>query len=51
MALMQPGDTFIGLEPRHRRAPDARLEAQHVGKWFKAVTYTVRRQDHRIDFD
>ncbi len=25
--------------------------ANQSGKWFKPVSYTVRRQDHRIDMD
>ena len=51
MALMQPGDTFMGL------ALDAGGHLTHgspvnmSGKWFKVVPYTVRRQDHRIDMD
>jgi len=51
MALMQPGDTFMGL------ALDTGGHLTHgspvnlSGKWFKVVPYRVRRQDHRIDFD
>ena len=51
MALMQPGDTFMGL------SLDAGGHLTHgspvnlSGKWFKVVPYHVRRQDQRIDFD
>jgi glycine hydroxymethyltransferase len=51
MALMRPGDTFMGL------SLDAGGHLTHgspvnlSGKWFKVVPYHVRRQDQRIDFD
>lgn len=50
-ALMQPGDTFLGLNLAagghltHGAAPNM------SGKWFKAVPYSVRPQDCRIDYD
>jgi glycine hydroxymethyltransferase len=49
MALMQPGDTFMGLDLAagghltHGAAPNM------SGKWFKPVHYTVRRDDQIID--
>lgn len=51
MAMMQPGDTFMGLSLAagghltHGAAPNL------SGKWFKAIQYGVRVQDARIDFD
>ena len=51
MALMQPGDTFLGLDLAagghltHGAPPNV------SGKWFKPVSYTVRRQDQRIDME
>ncbi len=49
MALMQPGDTFMGLDLAagghltHGAAPNM------SGKWFKPVHYTVRQSDQIID--
>lgn len=51
MALVQPGDTIMGMSLAagghltHGAAPN------QSGKWFKAVQYGVRLQDARIDFD
>ncbi|WP_137390718.1 serine hydroxymethyltransferase [Rhodoligotrophos defluvii] len=51
LALMQPGDTFLGLSLAagghltHGAAPNL------SGKWFKPIQYGVRRDDHRIDYD
>lgn len=51
MALMQPGDTFLGLDLAagghltHGAPPNV------SGKWFKPVSYTVRREDQRIDME
>ena len=51
MALMQPGDTFMGLNLAGRRPPDPRLAGQHVGQVVQGRAYGVRRDDHRIDMD
>jgi glycine hydroxymethyltransferase len=51
MALVQPGDTVMGMSLAagghltHGAAPN------QSGKWFKAVQYGVRLQDALIDFD
>jgi glycine hydroxymethyltransferase len=51
MALMQPGDTFMGLDLAagghltHGAAPNM------SGKWFKPVHYTVRQSDQIIDME
>jgi glycine hydroxymethyltransferase len=50
-ALMQPGDTFLGLSLSHGGHLTHGSPANQSGKWFKAVSYTVRRDDHLIDFD
>ncbi len=51
LALMQPGDTFMGLD---LAAGGHLTHGAHVnmsGKWFKPVHYTVRADDQIIDMD
>jgi glycine hydroxymethyltransferase len=50
-SLMQPGDTFMGLDLAAGGHLTHGSPANQSGKWFKPVPYTVRRQDHRIDMD
>ena len=51
LALLKPGDTFLGLglsaggHLTHGAAPNL------SGKWFNAVSYGVRRDDALVDFD
>jgi glycine hydroxymethyltransferase len=51
MALMRPGDTFMGLNLAAGGHLSHGLPANMSGKWFKVVPYNVRRDDHRIDMD
>ena len=51
MALMQPGDTFMGLNLAAGGHLTHGSPVNLSGKWFKVVSYGVRRDDHRIDFD
>jgi glycine hydroxymethyltransferase len=51
MALMQPGDAFMGLDLGSGGHLSHGLPANISGKWFKPIPYSVRRQDHRIDYD
>jgi glycine hydroxymethyltransferase len=50
-ALMQPGDTFMGLDLAAGGHLTHGSPANQSGKWFKPVPYTVRRQDQRIDME
>jgi glycine hydroxymethyltransferase len=51
MALMQPGDTFMGLNLAAGGHLTHGSPVNLSGKWFKVVPYGVRRDDHRIDLD
>jgi glycine hydroxymethyltransferase len=51
MALMQPGDTFMGLNLSAGGHLTHGSPVNLSGKWFKVVSYGVRRDDHRIDMD
>jgi glycine hydroxymethyltransferase len=48
---MQPGDTFMGLDLAAGGHLTHGSPANQSGKWFKPVSYTVRRADQRIDMD
>jgi len=49
LALLQPGDTFMGLDLAAGGHLTHGAPANQSGKWFKPVPYTVRREDQRID--
>src|SRR6201994_2599105 len=51
MALMQPGDTFMGLNLAAGGHLTHGSPVNMSGKWFKVVPYKVRRDDHRIDME
>lgn len=51
LALMQPGDTFLGLSLASGGHLTHGAPPNMSGKWFKAVQYGVRLQDAQIDFD
>jgi glycine hydroxymethyltransferase len=50
-ALMQPGDTFMGLNLAAGGHLTHGSPVNVSGKWFKPMPYGVRRDDHRIDMD
>ena len=50
-ALMQPGDTFMGLNLAAGGHLSHGSPVNISGKWFKPVPYGVRRDDHLIDMD
>jgi glycine hydroxymethyltransferase len=51
IALMSPGHTFMGLNLAAGGHLTHGSPVNISGKWFKPVSYGVRRDDHRIDMD
>ncbi|MET0538278.1 MAG: serine hydroxymethyltransferase [Xanthobacteraceae bacterium] len=51
MALMSPGDTFMGLDLNAGGHLTHGSPVNFSGRWFRPVAYGVRRDDHRIDMD
>ena len=51
MALMQPGDTFVGMDLAAGGHLTHGGVANQSGKWFNAVHYGVREDNHLIDYD
>jgi len=51
MALLQPGDTVLGMSLAAGGHLTHGAPPNMSGKWFKAVPYGVRRDDARIDYD
>jgi glycine hydroxymethyltransferase len=51
MALMAPGDTFLGLNLAAGGHLTHGSPVNLSGRWFKPVPYSVRREDHRIDIE
>ena len=51
MALMSPGDAFLGLALPAGGHLTHGSRVNMSGRWFKPVPYGVRRDDHRVDFD
>lgn len=50
-ALLKPGDTFMGLDLAAGGHLTHGSPVNQSGKWFNAVSYTVDRDSHQIDFD
>ncbi|MCW5690317.1 MAG: serine hydroxymethyltransferase [Pseudolabrys sp.] len=51
LALLQPGDTFMGLDLNAGGHLTHGSPVNMSGKWFKPVPYGVRRDDNLIDMD
>jgi glycine hydroxymethyltransferase len=51
MALMAPGDTFMGLNLAAGGHLTHGSPVNMSGRWFKPVPYGVGRDDHRIDME
>ncbi len=50
-ALLQPGDTFMGLNLAAGGHLTHGSPVNQSGKWFKVVPYSVRQDNQRIDMD
>jgi glycine hydroxymethyltransferase len=51
LALLQPGDTIMGLDLNSGGHLTHGSPVNMSGKWFKVVSYGVRRDDHLLDMD
>ena len=51
LALLQPGDTYMGLDLAAGGHLTHGSPVNVSGRWFKPVAYTVRQDDHRIDME
>ncbi len=51
LALLKPGDTFMGMDLAAGGHLTHGSPANYSGKWFRPVTYTVREDDQLIDYD
>ncbi len=50
-ALLQPGDTILGMSLDAGGHLTHGAKPNQSGKWFNAVQYGVRRQDLEVDYD
>jgi glycine hydroxymethyltransferase len=51
LALLKPGDTFMGLDLNSGGHLTHGSPVNMSGKWFNVVSYGVRAQDQRLDMD
>ncbi|WP_127752524.1 serine hydroxymethyltransferase [Devosia sp. 1566] len=51
LALLQPGDTFMGLDLNSGGHLTHGSPVNMSGKWFNVVSYGVRPDDHLLDMD
>jgi len=51
MAVLQPGDTVLGMSLAHGGHLTHGTKVSFSGKLYNAIAYGVRREDERIDFD
>jgi len=51
LALLQPGDTFMGLDLNSGGHLTHGSPVNMSGKWFKVASYGVRRQDQLLDME
>jgi len=50
-AVLEPGDTFMGMNLAHGGHLSHGMPINMSGKYFKSVPYGVKREDGRIDYD
>src|SRR5215210_5357641 len=51
LALLQPGDTFMGLDLNSGGHLTHGSPVNMSGEWFKVVSYGVRKDDNLLDMD
>jgi glycine hydroxymethyltransferase len=51
LALLEPGDTILGMDLSHGGHLTHGSPVNVSGKWFRAVHYGVDRETQRLDFD
>lgn len=51
LALLQPGDTMLGMSLAHGGHLTHGAAPAQSGKWFNAIQYGVRQEDGLIDYD
>ncbi|MFN4124298.1 serine hydroxymethyltransferase [Pannonibacter indicus] len=51
LALLQPGDTFMGLDLNSGGHLTHGSPVNMSGKWFNVVSYGVRKDDHLLDME
>ncbi|MFC6655880.1 serine hydroxymethyltransferase [Roseibium salinum] len=51
LALLQPGDTFMGLDLNSGGHLTHGSPVNMSGKWFNVVSYGVRQNDHLLDME
>jgi glycine hydroxymethyltransferase len=51
LALLKPGDTFLGMSLAAGGHLTHGASVNESGKWFNAVQYGVRKEDSLIDYD
>ncbi|MGL4811107.1 MAG: serine hydroxymethyltransferase [Beijerinckiaceae bacterium] len=51
LALLKPGDTFMGLDLNSGGHLTHGSPVNMSGKWFNVVSYGVQRETHRLDLD
>ena len=51
LGLLQPGDTFMGLDLNSGGHLTHGSPVNMSGKWFNVVSYGVRKDDHLLDMD
>ncbi len=51
MAVLKPGDTFLGLDLSHGGHLSHGSPVNFSGIWYKAVSYGVKQETGRVDYD